>query len=196
MAFTAVFGGTFNPFHIGHYEMLSALCERQDIKKVLLLPDNVPPHKQCDYLASDEHRIKMCALASEDFPKCELCLIEFEREGKSYTFDTVCLLEKRYPEDKLAFVCGGDMIASLDTWHRFGELIKKISFFAFARDDGGEFLSAVERMRSKGADITVIEKRITDISSSKLRLELDRQFIPKKIYDYICENEVYGKNDT
>ena len=96
MAVIAVFGGTFNPFHIGHYEMLKSVCELTFIDKVFLTPDRIPPHKKCDFLASDEDRIEMCRIAAKDFSKCELCLIEFEREGKSYTYDTVCDLKQKF----------------------------------------------------------------------------------------------------
>ena len=72
MAFTAIFGGTFNPLHIGHYEMLSVLEKDSSIEKIFLMPDRIPPHKICDFLAEDSIRIEMCRLAAEDFRKAEL----------------------------------------------------------------------------------------------------------------------------
>ena len=67
MGYTAIFGGTFNPFHIGHYEMLKALENNENIDEILLLPDKIPPHKTSDYLASDEHRIEIGVLVRPFF---------------------------------------------------------------------------------------------------------------------------------
>ncbi len=74
---TAIFGGTFNPFHKGHYEIVESLNNDPDIKKILLMPDRLPPHKTSKYLIDDDTRIKMCQIAADNFSKCDLCLIEF-----------------------------------------------------------------------------------------------------------------------
>lgn len=195
MSITAVFGGTFNPFHIGHYEILKCLCEQNWIEKVLVLPDKIPPHKVCDYMPLDTDRIEMCKIVCEDFEKAELSLIEFEREGKSFTVDTITLLKKRYPNDKFAFVCGGDMIATLDEWHEWENLITQTAFIAFSRNDSAEFKESVERMRSLGADIRVIDTAITDISSSMLRQTVNKDFIPPKVYDYIIKRKIYDEKN-
>ena len=113
MGFTALFGGTFNPPHIGHYEMLRALDSRRDIDEVWLMPDRIPPHKVCDFLASDKDRINMCRIMAEDFKKVKLCLIEFERTGKSYSIDTVRLLKQKYKERD--FICLYRLISGINT---------------------------------------------------------------------------------
>ena len=119
MGYTAIFGGTFNPPHIGHYEMLSALEKCPEIEEIWLMPDRIPPHKVCDFLADDSDRIEMCRIIAKDFKKARLCLAEFEREGKSYTYDTVTEFLKKYPDKKFTFVCGGDMLISFDKWYRY-----------------------------------------------------------------------------
>ena len=134
MGITAIFGGTFNPPHIGHYEMLRSLENNPDIEEIMLLPDRIPPHKVCDFLASDSDRINMCRLLSADFKKAALCLIEFEREGKSYSIDTVRLLKRKYPQKSFAFVCGGDMLISFDKWYKYEELLREIPFIVFRRE--------------------------------------------------------------
>ena len=72
MSLTAVFGGTFNPLHIGHYQMLSVLEKNDKIDEILILPDKIPPHKVCDFLADDADRIEMCRLVCEDFSKAKV----------------------------------------------------------------------------------------------------------------------------
>ncbi len=197
MLYTVIFGGTFNPFHIGHYEMLSALCSAPFVKKVLVMPDSIPPHKVCDFMPSDEDRIEMCRIACADFDKAELCLVEFEREGKSYTVDTVNRLYELYPNEKFAIACGGDMVAILDRWYDHETLFKLSSFVAIRREGLANFEQDVEKMRSKGADIIVLDAKITEISSSILRKSMDTAMLPEKIAEYITEKGVYdGKPNT
>lgn len=196
MAQIAVFGGTFNPFHIGHYKILETLCAQDKIDEVLVMPDRIPPHKVCDFLASDEHRIEMCRIVCKDFSKAKLSLLEFEREGKSYTVYTARELKKIYPDDKLYFVCGGDMIASLDKWFNFEELFTLISFIAFRRQGIEEFDESVKRMRRLGADIWVIDADIPEISSSELRRDMTLEMLPDGVAEYIKENGVYDARNT
>ena len=194
MLTTALFGGTFNPFHIGHYEMLSAINELSFIDEIWVLPDNLPPHKECDFLASDNDRIEMCKIAAADFSKAKVCLLEFEREGKSYTYDTVCSLEQKYPDRKFYFVIGGDMLTSLHTWYRYDELIKKIDFIAFKRKgDKEDFDGALKRLLNDGAKITVLPEVITEISSTEIRQNpYNNKLLPEKIHDYIEKKGIYN----
>ena len=192
MANIAIFGGTFNPFHIGHYQMLDALCNEEWIDKVFVMPDKLPPHKDCDFLASDLDRIEMCRIVCDDFPKAEPCLIEFEREGRSYSIDTVLLLKSMYPKDNFYFVCGGDMVASLDTWKSWERLIKETAFIAFSRKGTPDFENQVKRMMDLGAKIQIIDREITEISSSSLRQHLNKDMLPEKIYSYIVKRNIYN----
>lgn len=196
MSLTAIFGGTFNPFHIGHYEMLKALNDCEDIGKVLIMPDNIPPHKKCDVLASDEERIKMCEIVAKDFPKSELCLIEFEREGRSYTYDTVLELKKRYKNENFSFVMGGDMLVYFDKWYNYELLIKEIPFIVFKRSDtdNAEFIGCVDALRKKGMEITVMDKVIPCVSSTEIRqnFKLAKPLLPQGIYEFLNERGIYN----
>lgn len=192
MSLIAVFGGTFNPFHIGHYQMLNALNSEEFIDKILVIPDKIPPHKVCDFLASDNDRIEMCRLICDEFNKAELSLIEFERKGKSYTYDTVLALKNIYKKDVFAVVCGGDMIASLDTWHEFDLLKKEVRFIAFNRDNDVNFKNNIIRLENMGADIIVIDNNISSVSSTQLRKEIKKEYLPPKIFEYITEKGVYN----
>ena len=196
MGYTAIFGGTFNPPHIGHYQMLSALEESPDIEEIWLMPDRIPPHKVCDFLACDKDRIEMCRLLSSDFPKTRLCLAEFEREGKSYTYDTVTEFLKKYPQKDFTFVCGGDMLISFDKWYRYEELMKLLPFTVFRRTDtdNAEFDRKADLFSAMGMKITVMSEVITAVSSSFVRNNFDksRTLVPEKIYDYIKAGGIYG----
>lgn len=194
---TAIFGGTFNPFHIGHYKILETLQNNNDIEKILLMPDKIPPHKVCDVLASDEERIEMCKLAAADFDKTEVCLIEFGREGRSYSVDTVKELKHKYPDTDFTFVLGGDMLVFFDKWYKYEELIKLISFTAFLRTDTDEteFFNCVNRFRKMGMKIEVIEDKIPDVSSTKIRNNFSnsKPLLNEKIYNFLKSRRVYGE---
>ena len=195
--YICVFGGTFNPFHIGHYEILKALQSDESVEKILLMPDRLPPHKTSEFLIDDETRIEMCRLASKDFPKCQLCLIEFEREGKSYTVETVKLLKERYPHKDFAFAIGGDMFVSFKLWRKYEELIKMLSFFVFNRSatDLEEFHNVFEELTEEGMKIILKDDIIPAVSSTELRQEFEnnKDLIPEKIYKFLKERGVYGE---
>lgn len=195
--YTVIFGGTFNPFHIGHYEILKALQSDESVEKILLMPDRLPPHKTSEFLIDDETRIEMCRLASKDFPKCQLCLIEFEREGKSYTVDTVKLLKERYPHKDFAFAIGGDMFVSFKLWRKYEELIKMLSFFVFNRSatDLEEFHNVFKELTKEGMKIILKDDIIPAVSSTELRQEFEnnKDLIPEKIYKFLKERGVYGE---
>lgn len=192
MSKIAVFGGTFNPFHIGHYKMLKCLCDLDFIDKVFLLPDKIPPHKVCDYMPLDEHRIKMCEIICDEFSKAELCLVDFQREGKSYTVDTIKALKKKYPDDNFYFVIGGDMLNTLDKWYNYEELIRETSFIAFERESIEGFNEELQKYKNMGADIVPVFVDIPDVSSTEFRNNFDKSLLPQKIYDYITEKGIYN----
>ena len=194
---TAIFGGTFNPLHIGHYEILRALNEDPNIGKILLMPDAVPPHKKPDYLPDDDTRIEMCRIAAGDFEKCEVSLIEFQRSSKSYTYDTVKILKHQFPDTDFAFVMGGDMLISFGKWYKYSELIKMLTFIVFTRasEPCEEFDSAVRRFESEGMRLILKENVIPEISSTQLRKNIDagREFLPDRIYEFLKRRGVYEK---
>ncbi len=194
MGFTAIFGGTFNPFHKGHYEMLKALQNDPEIKEIWLMPDRIPPHKECDYLASDNDRIAMCRLMADEFFKASVCLIEFEREGKSYSYDTVLELTSRYPQKDFVFVCGGDMFVYFPKWYRYEDLMKLLPFYVFSRVSTGkaEFDDCVKQFSGMGMKIILNDTAIPNISSTEFRNSKESSLLPQKIYDYIKERGIYN----
>ncbi|MBQ9965436.1 MAG: nicotinate (nicotinamide) nucleotide adenylyltransferase [Clostridia bacterium] len=198
MGYTAIFGGTFNPFHIGHYEMLKALEADENIDEIFLLPDKIPPHKTSDYLVNDKHRIEMCNIVAADFKKVSVCLCEFEREEKSYSYDTVVFLKEKYPQKQFIFAIGGDMLVTLDTWYKADELVKLIPFIAFMRADTDAtlFSNKIASLKLMGANIFKAREQIPCVSSTFIRnnIEKAQEFLPKKVYDYIKSEAIYGEH--
>lgn len=197
MNVTAIFGGTFNPFHMGHYEMLKALQNDSSVDEIFLMPDRIPPHKACDFLAEDSVRIEMCRIAAKDFSKAKLCLIEFEREGKSYSYDTVLELKKRYPNKNFAFVCGGDMLVTFNRWYNYKELIKEVSVIAFRRSDidNSLFDKSAMLLKDEGMRLTVKEEIIPSVSSTIVResFKTAKKLLPLSIFEFLAERGVYNE---
>lgn len=194
MGFTAIFGGTFNPFHLGHYEMLKALQNDCRIDEIWIMPDKIPPHKECDYMPLDSDRIKMCEIVAKDFGKARVCTIEFNRDGKSYTYDTVVNLKEQFPQNDFIFVCGGDMFVYFPKWYKYKELMQLLPFYIFSRTDTGkdEFDSCVKEFSKMGMKIIINETAIPSISSTAFRSEKSPELLPKSVYDYIKERGIYG----
>lgn len=194
MGFTALFGGTFNPFHNGHYEMLRALQDDDNIEEIWLMPDKIPPHKDCDYLPSDSDRISMCELIAKEFSKASVSSVEFEREGRSYSYDTVVELKKKYTDKNFIFVCGGDMFVYFPKWYRYLDLMKLIPFYVFTRvgTADSEFNACVKEFENLGMKIFLNSTPIPNISSTEFRSTKDSSLLPKKIYSYIAKRGLYS----
>lgn len=194
-----IFGGTFNPVHIGHIEMLSELNSLSYVDKIIIMPSKIPPHKDVDFLADESHRASMCEIAARMFSKVTVSTLELMREGKSYTIDTIRELLNIYKGAKIYITIGGDMLLSFKTWNRYEEIIKHASIICFNRGncDISKVVDSIAFLRKKGADITLIDKKITDVSSTYLRENIDKheilkKFIPREILDFINKNSVYG----
>ena len=193
MGFTAIFGGTFNPIHKGHYEMLEALQNDKSITEIWIMPDKIPPHKECDYMASDSDRINMCELVAKDFSKAKVCLVEFEREGKSYTYDTVVELKEKFPQKDFIFVCGGDMFLYFPKWYRYEDLMKLLPFYIFSRatDDKDAFETGVKEFSKMGMRLVFNGAKISNISSTQFRNTKLAELLPQRVYEFIKERGIY-----
>ncbi len=198
----AVFGGTFNPIHIGHEEMIGAICELSFIDKVLIMPSKIPPHKSVDFLAKDADRVNMCRIAIEAYKKAEICEIELNRTGKSYTVETLKELGTLYPDYELYLVIGGDMLTSFNTWRSYKEILNVASLLVFKRagEDEAAFNESLEKLTNDGGNITLIDKKITEVSSTEIRRALlsnnsAEHLLSKKVFDYIKNNNVYDNQN-
>ncbi len=197
MGKTVFFGGTFNPPHIAHRKMLEAVCELDDVVKVLVAPTNIPPHKDVPQMfATKEQRLKMAELLCCGLPKAEVSDIEFTRQGKSYSFYTLTELKQDYLD--LAMLIGGDMVTSFDTWFNYKSILKIAELIVVRRKgiDNFDFDSSVNSLREAGGLITVINADLPEVSSTEIRNRIleDKplnQFVPKNICDYIEKNYIF-----
>ena len=134
-----VYGGTFNPIHRGHLTAARAAADALGLEKVLLIPDNLPPHKALPAgSATGEDRLEMCRLTAGEVPGMEVLDLELRRSGPSYTSDTLAELHAQYPDDELWLLVGSDMFLSLQEWHEPERILSLAGIAAFHRTRGDE----------------------------------------------------------
>ncbi len=133
MSSLGIFGGSFDPFHLGHRHVLDTVTRHQNITKLLVVPAYQSPLKPVTH-ASTDHRIQMCQLGIQDQPKWEVWDWETRQESPSYTIDTVLHLQHEFKGFDPILIMGSDSASTLSTWHRFSELISLISVIVVHRD--------------------------------------------------------------
>lgn len=194
----AVYGGAFNPIHLGHEEIIKALNDEYDFDKILIIPSKISPHKSNDYLVSCEARLKMCEISLKEYKKCEVSDIEIRLDGVSYTVNTLTELKKRYTDDELYLVCGSDMFLSLLNWKEPKKIFSMAKILAFIRDN--EEKSRLNEYKAKlescGATVEFCTVKIppyssTDIRSSVKENKSIEKFVNKNVAEYIRENNLY-----
>ena len=129
----AVFGGSFDPIHNGHLMMAEYILARGLADEILFIPSAIPPHKAGMTVATPEQRLEMVRLATASNERFSFSDMELRREGKSYSFDTMSLLQRLYPDYKLLFIIGMDSLAQLHTWYRATELVQRVDFIVYPR---------------------------------------------------------------
>ena len=137
MSRLGIFGGTFNPPHIGHTRLAEHFVNELMLDRLLVIPTAVPPHKISPDLADGEDRINMCMLA---FPDALVSNIELVRGGKSYTFDTLTEIKAQYPDDELFFIVGSDMLLSFNRWYKYEEILDMVTLCAADRQEDDSLL--------------------------------------------------------
>ena len=168
---------------------------------VLIMPVNAPPHKSGENLIDTDHRVKMLEAAFKDFGNVKICDLELKRDGKSYTIDTLEDLTREYPNSNLFLICGGDMINTLHTWHRFEKILTLANIIAIPRhnEDVGEFEAAIKDIEKVGCKVIKLHNLPPNISSTKIRENIENResienLVPKAVNEYIAENNLYSKD--
>jgi nicotinate-nucleotide adenylyltransferase len=184
-------GGTFDPPHFGHLIIAEQAREACCLDEVWFMPTRIPPHKVGSNLCNDDNRIEMVKRAINSNPFFKLSLIEFERNGPSYTIETVKLLLEKHSDDHFYFIIGGDMVNFLPKWKKIDELLNLITFIGIQRP-GHRFEQPISDK------IVMVEAPQLEISSSEIRFRLQnnksaRYLLPEAVIDYIEEEGIYGK---
>ena len=200
-----IYGGTFNPIHLGHMQAAKFAAEYLQLDKLLLIPAGIPPHKVvAEDGAGSEHRLAMTRLAARTMEfggLVEVSDMELNREGKSYTVDTLRQLREQYPDGEFYFLMGTDMFLTFQHWYRPEEIAGMCTICAFGRTEAdSEELFAQQRQylaQQFGANcITITLPKIVEVSSTQLRAVLEagkgREYLADTVYGYILREGLYG----
>ena len=188
----AIYGGSFNPPHLGHAEAAHTVYEELHPDKLLIIPDHIPPHKDMEENSpAPQERLELCRLAFADVPTAEVTDLEIRREGKSYTADTVERLRESYPEDEFFLVLGTDMLLCFDEWYRFEYLLEQCTLAVLPREDNEE-LALMEKMRElqreHGARVRLLSHTPLPMSSAEIRERL-----PLRLRAGLLDDKVYSR---
>ena len=198
-----IFGGSFNPPHIGHILAAEEMIQRLWLDRVYLVPAFAPPHKKLAPDSPDEQgRRRLLQLARQGHEKLEICDLELQRGGKSYTAETVQQLHALHPKDRLYLLVGTDMFLSLHTWYQPERIMQWCTVVLMRRQPStpqqAEQLQAQkERLqREFGAEVIVVDNTYVDLSSTQVRRMLvfgcGREYLPPEVFEEIQRRHYYG----
>ena len=202
MSKIGIFGGTFNPIHLGHIRLGQLVLDEIKLDKILYIPDNTPPHKSDKDLACGEDRLNMIDISLKDHVDMESSDIELKREGKSYSFETLLELKKLYPNDELYLITGADMFLTLDKWREPETIFKTANIIGVPRvksdfEKMNEYAENV--IKPMGAKVFMLSQTVFDTASSTyVRENIDdhqkiKDMITPEVYRYIKEKGLYRK---
>ncbi len=216
-----LFGGTFNPVHIGHLRAALEVKEGFDLDEVILIPAALPPHKMPGEVADAADRLQMLNLALEDTPGLNHSDVELKRAGPSYTIDTVEFFRQMLPDQSRSYlIMGMDAFLEIDTWKSYDELLLQIPFIIINRPKSGSasndfgwkfmenyltskistdyvFSESQRCYRAKNKQpVYVFEVTSLDISSTRVRNLINegrsiRYLVPQKVAGFINSRGLY-----
>jgi len=190
-----IMGGTFDPVHYGHLVIAEVARTEFSLDCVVWVPAGDPPHKD-ERVSSEEHRYAMVVLATGTNPDFRVSRMELEREGPSYTLDTVRGFREEHPEADLFFITGADAILEILTWHRHEELVRLCRFIGVTRP--GYDLARVNTVLPAAylEQISTISAPGVDLSSTDVRTRVRagqpiRYLVPEAVEAYVRKHGLY-----
>ena len=163
----AIYGGSFNPMHIGHEKIVDYVLKNLDMDKIIIIPVGIPSHRENNLEQSDT-RLKICKEIFKNNKKVEVSDIEIKAEGKSYTYDTLLKLIEIYDKDNEFFeIIGEDSLKNLKTWKNYKELLNLCKFIVFRRKDDKNTKIDSEFLNNK--NIIILENEYYNMSSTEIR---------------------------
>ena len=194
-----IYGGTFNPPHAGHIQGAKEALEALQLDKLIMIPAHVAPHKELPVGSPEpDQRLDMVKLAVRDCDKIEVSDMELKRPGKSYTYQTILELRKRYPGAQLYLIMGTDMFLAFEDWKEPDIIMANAVIAVLYRGEKGErdaIIAQKEHLEERGGKIRIVKNNVLAISSTNLRRLLAFQcaepFLPEGAGDYIREHSLY-----
>ena len=199
-----ILGGTFNPIHLAHLMIAETALESEKLDEVLFIPTGCSYMKDQSEIASDKDRVRMTGLALEDNPNFALSTIEIEREGNTYTYETLLELKQKYPNQEYYLIVGADNLFTMEQWKCPEQIFENCKILAAVR--GAKKVPDMEKQiaylaEKFGAQISLLPIKHIDISSSMIREKVAigesvRYILPEKVRQYVLKNGLYIKEEN
>ncbi len=193
-----ILGGTFNPPHLGHLAIACAAIEQLSLQRVLLVPAAAPPHKPIEHDPGPEARLAMCELLASETNVLGASPIELEREGPSYTVDTLRSVHASQPDAELTFIVGADIAGTLPSWREPADLLGLAELAVAPRPgaDPKHVLAALAPLADP-ARVHFLNAQMLDVSSSLVRARAGageplEELVGGPVASYIQERGLYG----
>lgn len=193
-----ILGGAFNPPHLGHLVCAQEALVQLELDRVVFVPVGEAPHRTLDDDPGPEARLEMVELAMADDERFVASRIEMDREGPSYTADTLEQLRADAPDDELFLILGGDQAAALASWHEPEKVLERATLAVFERLSWGRNAIIIKIGRMPGAErVRYLDMPLIQVSSSSIRRRVRegvpiRYLVPDTVVEYIATNELYG----
>jgi nicotinate-nucleotide adenylyltransferase len=193
-----ILGGAFNPPHIGHLVCAQEALIQLELDTLVWVPVGEAPHRELQEDPGPEGRLEMVELAIADDERFTASRIEIDREGPSYTLDTLDELHKQSSKDELFLILGGDQAAALATWHEPEKVLERATLVVFERMSWGRNAIVIKIGRMPGAErVRYLDMPLIQVSSSAIRRRVGegvpiRYMVPDKVVEYIATHELYG----
>ena len=194
-----ILGGTFDPIHNAHLLLGESAREQFGLDRVIFIPNNLAHLPNRTEVASGENRYQMVKMAIKDNPYFTCSRIEIDKDGGTYTYNTIQELKLMYPGDELFLILGGDSVIGIDNWYMAKELLQSCTILAAVRED--DDLAALDKKRKElgdqfGADIRLLKFNRIDISATEVRSRVRtgrsiRYMVPDEVIEFLCIKGLY-----
>ena len=181
--------GSFNPIHIGHLIVANHIVENTEVDKVWFVVSPHNPLKDAHSLLNEYHRLHLVEIAIGDNTKFRASNVEFHLPKPSFTIDTLTYLVEKFPLEKFSIILGSDSFQNIHRWKNYENLVANYTFIVYNRP-------GFEIKETHGADITVMDAPLLQISSTYIRQQIKtgksvRYLLPEPVYKYIDDNRYY-----
>lgn len=194
-----ILGGTFDPFHKGHFMLAKTAYEQFGLDEVWIMPNGNPPHKRNIEQTDFEIRCEMVKLAIAEAPYMKLCKVEGSEDCYHYTYQTLGEFKEKYPEDEFYFIIGADSLRDFPTWREPGKIAKLCTLLVACRDEAGisDLKVKIEEMgKLFGAKCLIMNSPKVDAASSEIRAMISEgkdisDYVGEEVCDYIKSKKLY-----
>lgn len=198
-----ILGGTFDPFHKGHFMIAETAYRQFELDEIWIMPNGNPPHKRDTKQTDFELRCEMVSLAIADVPYMKLCRVEGSEEHYHYTYETLGKFKEEYPMVDFYFIIGADSLNDFPTWREPGKIAGLCKLLVACRDEAGiqelkEKAAEIEKMY--GGEVLIMNSPKVDAASSEIRTMIFEgkditEFVSQEICDYIHKMKLYETTD-